>query len=472
MIFGISFGVAILVVLCLALVCVFEFVNGSHDTANAVSPVIYSHSLKPKKAVILAALMNFLWVTFWWIGVAMGIIHLLPLDIIAEQGNIFGICVVLSLLFTAIIWNAGTWYLWLPASSSHTLIGSIFWVGIAMSFLPIPTDRLVSLNWHKVIEVVESLLISPMIGFWIAFVVMSVLYMYLRKKDDIFDTPKKKEAPEIWLRTVLIWASSWVSFAHGSNDGQKWVWVAMLILISLMPNIFAVNSKVNVNNLKTDINYIQNTLKQNIEIIPDGKTKKILSEIDVHINAMAITLENPKTLAKDIRTAILLIQSDLKKIETSTDIVPQAQASSLNATITSTEFKKHTQNLYNTIDYAPWWVIAMISISLGLGTMFWRKRIVKTLGKKIGNHKMNYAESTSSALITALTITTASKFGLPVSTTHIFSSSIAGCMMTGKKPWVQEDTVKHILLAWILTLPSTIIISGILFSILWIIFLR
>jgi inorganic phosphate transporter, PiT family len=471
MFFWIDIGIFVLLLFCLALVCVFEFVNGSHDTANAVSPVIYSHSLKPKKAVILAASMNFLWVTLWWIWVAMGIIHLLPLDVIAEQWSTFWICVVLSLLLTAIIWNAGTWYLWLPASSSHTLIGSIFWVGLAITFLPIVGQNDVSLNWNKVIEVIESLLISPMIGFWVAFWVMTLAYLYIRKKDEIFDTPKKKEAPETWLRALLIAASSWVSFAHGSNDGQKWVGLAMLILISLIPNIFAVNPKVTISSLKTDISYIQNSIQQNISLLPEWEWKNTLLEIDSHVNKLALTIENPETSANDIRTSILLLQSDLKKIQTSSDIFLQAQASWLENTLESEDFKKHTQNLYDTIDYAPWWIIAMISISLWLWTMFWRKRIVKTLGKKIWNHKMNYAESTSSALITALTITIASRLHLPVSTTHIFSSSIAWCMMTGKKPWIQEDTVKHILLAWLLTLPITIIIAWILFSLFWVIFL-
>lgn len=151
----------------------------------------------------------------------MGIIHLLPLEVIASQGSMFGICVVLSLLITAIIWNAGTWYLGLPASSSHTLIGSIFGVGIAMSMLPLPGNQEVSLNWHKVIEVVESLLISPVIGLGLAFTVMSVSYLYFSKKYRIFSKPKKKDVPEFWLRSILIASSAWVSFAHGSNDGQK-----------------------------------------------------------------------------------------------------------------------------------------------------------------------------------------------------------------------------------------------------------
>lgn len=191
----------------------------------------------------------------------MGIIHLLPLDIIAEQGSTFGIFVVLSLLLTAIVWNAGTWYLGLPASSSHTLIGSIFGVGIAMSLLPLQTESKVSLNWHKVIEVIESLLISPVIGLGLAFTVMTVSYIYFSKKQRIFARPKKKEVPEFWLRSLLIASSAWVSFAHGSNDGQKGVGLVMLILISLVPSSFAINPSISRENISKNIVYIEHMLQ-------------------------------------------------------------------------------------------------------------------------------------------------------------------------------------------------------------------
>lgn len=468
MIFWIDIGILLLLAVCLGLVCIFEFVNGSNDTSNAVSPIIYSHSLKPKRAVLLAATMNFLWVTLWGTAVAMAIVHLLPLDVIAEHGTAFGVGVVISLLLTAIIWNSGTWYLAIPSSSSHTLIGSIFWVGLAMTFLPIVSETTVSLNWHKVIEVIESLFLSPIIGFGLAFTVMTIAYKVFKKKDEILDAPKKKETPEVWLRSLLVGAGCWVSFAHGSNDWQKGVGLATLILISLLPSYFAINSSVDISSLKPDASYIQEAFNNSLS----GTTSEESQKIQKHISELNTSINTSNVQKQDVRKAILLIQRDLKDISSNSNLIPQAEADGLKATISSTEFQSHTTHLYSAIDYAPWWIIVMISIAIGLGTMFGRKRIVKTLGKKIGNHKLNYAESTSSALITALTITVASRLGLPVSTTHIFSSSIAGCMMTGKKPGLQEDTIKHILMAWVLTLPSTIVLSGTLFSIVWLIFLR
>ena len=333
-----------------------------------------------------------------------------------------------------------------------------------MSFLPIQTESQVSLNWHKVIEVGESLFISPLIGFGLAFGIMSISYIYFSKKQRIFEKPEKKEVPELWLRSLLIAASSWVSFAHGSNDGQKGVGLVMLILISLIPGSFALNPETDREGMKSDISYIQNALTETTESSDE------IMRIETHIATLAKVLEDDTSSSNDIRTAILFLQKEFKNLET-VSLVSQAQASDISTLIESKDFQEHSQNLYDTIDYAPWWVIAMISVSLGIGTMFGWRRIVKTLGKKIGNHKMSYAESTTSALITAMTITFASRVGLPVSTTHIFSSSIAGCMMTGKKPGLQQDTIKHILMAWLLTLPITIIVSGLLFSGFWAIFL-
>lgn len=471
MLFWLDITTLFLIFICLGLVALFEFVNGSHDTANAISPVIYSHSLKPRRAVLLATVMNFLWVLFWGIGVAIGIIHLLPLEIISEQKNLFWVFVVLSLLITAILWNAWTWYLGLPASSSHTLIGSIFWVCLAISFLPIHASEKVNLNWHKIIEVIESLLISPLIWFGLAFLIMFISYKIIKSKR-FFSKPEKKEVPNTWLRSLLIASSSWVSFAHGSNDGQKWVWLAMLILISLAPNIFWINPNIKHDEIKKDIIFIEQSISKDLEKTINPNYRKLLLLTQENAKNLLWELESNEKENKNIRTSILKIQQNVKDLQSEKSIINQANASNEWNYVYSDDFKEHTNNLSQVIDYAPQWVILLISLSLGLGTMFWRKRIVKTIGKKIGNHKLKYAESASSAIITAMTISFASRLWLPVSTTHIFSSSIAGCMMTGKKAWIQSDTVKHILLAWVLTLPITIILWWGFFSLFWVLFLR
>lgn len=348
--------------LCLALVCAFEFINGFHDTANAVAPVIYSNSLTAKKAVLLAAFFNFLGVVVWGTWVAIGIMKLLPLDKIATSSMAFGICAVLSLLIAAIIWNFGTWYLGIPASSSHTLIGSILWVGLVMKF----SDSSVFLPWHKVLETLESLLVSPFVGFVLAFGAMHILHLYVTNKD-FFKHPGRfwNKYPKTWIKSTLITSSAFVSFAHGSNDGQKWVWLAMLILIAFFP------SQYNI------------------------------------------------------------------------------------------------AGIINGTEAIPYWVVIMISISLGLGTMVGWKRIVITIGEKIGKDKLTYAQATVASLMTAITIESASHLHLPVSTTHILSSGVAGTMAHEHgKGGLQGDTIKAILMAWVLTLPVSTILAGTIFFIL------
>ncbi len=354
--------------LCLFLVCAFEFINGFHDTANAVAPVIYSNSLTPKKAVILAAFFNFFGVIIGGTGVAIWIMKLLPLEKIGSSSMVFWVCVVLSLLIAAIIWNFGTWYLGLPASSSHTLIGSILGVSLVMNMM----DSSVKLPWHKVMETFESLLFSPFVGFLLAFWAMHILHLYV-KNHDFFKHPGRfwNKYPKNWIKYSLIASSSWVSFAHGSNDGQKWVGLAMLILIAFFPTMY-----------------------------------------------------------------------DIPGIISGTEAIP-------------------------------YWVIVMISISLGLGTMVWWKRIVITIGEKIGKDKLTYAQATVASIMTAVTITWASYLHLPVSTTHIMSSGVAGTMAHEHgKDGLQWGTIKAILMAWVLTLPVSTVLAGGIFYVLQMIFVR
>ncbi|NDK07946.1 inorganic phosphate transporter [Candidatus Gracilibacteria bacterium] len=473
--FGISTGIFALLVACLCLVCAFEFVNGFNDTANAIAPVIYTRSLKPRRAVILAGFLNFLGVLLGGIGVAMAIMHLLPLSVIAEQPISFGICVVAALLFSAIIWNLTTWSLALPASSSHALIGSILGVSIAMIYLPIQGSDSVSPNWHKALEVLESLLFSPIIGFTIALLLMFISYKVIDSKG-YFKSPKKNkkiEKPGKGLRSLLIATSAWVSFAHGSNDGQKGVGIAMLILISLLPSMFAINPAVNREELKTDVNFISSVVNEiDIASINDESQKKMIIDAKENITIFNTIIAGENNNMK-VRDHILKIQKDLSNIVGSNfSFINKANADSVNSKLQSSELKSHIDNISKSVDYAPIWIIVMISMSIGLGTMIGRKRIVTTIGEGIGDKKMNYAQATNSALITAVTITIASRLGLPVSTTHVLSSSVAGSMVGSKKGGIQGDTIKHIVLAWVLTLPVTIMLSATLFVTFWYLFVK
>ncbi|NDK07947.1 inorganic phosphate transporter [Candidatus Gracilibacteria bacterium] len=486
MIFGIETGVFIFLVFCLALVSVFEFINGFHDTANAVAPVIYTKSLKPKKAVLIAALMNFLGVILGGIGVAIGIIHLLPLDAIGYQSTSFGIIVLVSLLLSAIIWNFATWYFGIPASSSHSLIGAILGVTIMMTIIPMKGNIEVKPNWDKLKEVIESLLISPVLGFIAALVVMFISYKFIRSKY-YFSTPSKKEneTPKIWLRSILIATSAWVSFAHGSNDGQKGVGLAVLILVILAPTVFAIDPNIKINDLNGNIYSLERSINTiNIDNLKD-EDKKIVDKTVKSLASIKETVNSNESVNKfEFRENVLAFQNSIKKLKdiealkTNSSLIYSASAidsENINkesiGLANDSEFNKNVDEISKVVDYAPWWIIALISISLGLGTMIGRKRIVVTIGEKIGKTDMNYAQATTSALITAITITFASKLHLPVSTTHILSSSVAGTMCTGPNAGgVSGGTVKNILIAWILTLPVTILLSAGLFYVGWLLF--
>jgi PiT family inorganic phosphate transporter len=215
--FGIELGILALLIFCLLAACAFEFVNGFHDTANAVATVIYTNSLKPTHAVLWSGFCNFVGVFIGGIGVAMGIVKLLPVEALVDANLGHNVALILSLLFSAIIWNLGTWYLGLPASSSHTLIGSIIGVGIAFPF--VEEGSKTAIDYTKAMEIGASLIISPLFGFS-----FTVLLMFIMKKfidnDDLFKEPKKGKHPPFWIRSILVATCTGVSVSHGANDGQ------------------------------------------------------------------------------------------------------------------------------------------------------------------------------------------------------------------------------------------------------------
>ncbi|MEQ8532972.1 MAG: anion permease, partial [Imperialibacter sp.] len=245
--FGLESWLAGTLFLCLLAAIVFEFINGFHDTANAVATVIYTNTLKPWTAVVWSGLWNIAGVLAGGIGVAMGIVYLLPVELLVDQQVNHAVAMIIALLGAAILWNFSTWYLGIPCSSSHTLVAAILGVGVAYSVLPNTGGSAV--NWDKAIDVGGSLLISPIFGFAFTILLMFLLRWFTKSKK-LFEEPKKKEVPPFWIRGILIFTCTSVSFFHGSNDGQKGVGVVMLILIGLVPAQFALNPTLELQKLK------------------------------------------------------------------------------------------------------------------------------------------------------------------------------------------------------------------------------
>jgi phosphate/sulfate permease len=462
--FELEFSYSVLLIICLIAACGFEFVNGFHDTANAVATVIYTNSLKPWVAVVWSGIWNFIGV--WWggISVAMGIVYLLPVESLVDQTMGQSIAMVLALLISAISWNLITWYLGIPCSSSHTLIASILGVGIAYSLLPEVT--VAAVNWGKAKEIGMSLLISPLFGFSMTIVLMFLLRTFTKKTshgDTLFKEPKKNTPPPTWIRSILILTCTGVSFFHGSNDGQKGVGLIMLILIGIVPSYFALSDSIapdSLNGSFAKIETVLNAIDPSPLSDPDhakfDSTKAMHARLVANLGNVASVAAIPKSERFAIRKDIMVMNRNLIALLDKEELRMSAQDKST--------LKSELKSIRKITDFAPNWVLLMVALSLGIGTMIGWKRIVKTIGEKIGKEHLTYAQGASAELVAATTIGLSSGLGLPVSTTHVLSSGIAGSMVANKGiKNLQAGTVRNILIAWFLTLPVVLILSGTLF---------
>lgn len=442
---GISPGHFALLVLALVIVLAFEFVNGFHDTANAVATVIYTRSLRPHVAVVLSGFFNFCGVYLGGLAVAMSILKLLPVELLATGGSGTILAMVFSLLLAAILWNLGTWYLGLPSSSSHTLIGAIVGVGIVNSMRPGHVFG-EGVNWRKVEEVGLSLVISPMFGLALA----AALLLVLRK---LLPTPRlhapvdPSSKPPGWVRLLLVGTSSGVSFAHGSNDGQKGVGLVMLILIGLLPADFALNTGAERDRIAQVV-----AATETIEAkLPElGAIEGDLASVRAALRDKTSIREIPPQVRWEVRSQIQRIDDELA--------TRQGASPALS-------LEGERRSLKALTEYAPPWVLLAVALSLGIGTMVGWRRIVVTIGEKIGKSHMSYSQGAAGELVAASTIAASASLGLPVSTTHVLSSGIAGTMLA-QKVGLQRATVRNIALAWVLTVPVSMVLAGGLFFVL------
>lgn len=459
--FGLTTGLAIFLIVCILLACFFEFINGFHDTANAVATVIYTNSLKPTVAVVYSGLLNFIGVMLGGIAVAMGIVNLLPMDALVDANPWHSVAMILALLISAIVWNFGTWYFGIPSSSSHTIIGSILGIGVAFYFLP-GNYGLTAVNWDKAKDTGLALLLSPLLGFAAAIIVMFI-FKRLVKNDIIYKEPIPGKVPPMWIRALLWLTCGLVSFFHGQNDGQKGVGLVMLILIAILPGHFAVDSSIDLQQVNGNVAKIEILMSKADSTVLSAKEKKMYAEIFKHANHYRGEVGSNISAADIDVSKRFSLRKDIVKITKGSEKLIAGG----NLALSTNEIKSLTHEVKackKLIEYAPTWVILMISVCLGLGTMVGWKRIVKTVGEKIGKQHMSYAQGASAEIVASLGIGLASWKGLPVSTTHMLSSGIAGTMVAKKGlKNLQKKTVKTIVLAWVLTLPVTMVLAGGLF---------
>ncbi|MEN9346397.1 MAG: hypothetical protein RLZZ60_1866 [Bacteroidota bacterium] len=453
--FGLDTSIAILFIICVAAVCIFEFANGFHDTANAVATVIYTGSLKPTYAVVWSGLWNFIGLflsSYWGYKVAMGIVNLLPLGDMINLSTGESVSLVLGMLISGIIWNLGTWYFGIPCSSSHTLIGSILGAGLVFYWIHGGDG----VNWSKAGDIGLSLLFSPIFGFSVTILLMYILRRVVKEKKSIFKEPEPGTRPPIWIRAILITTCTLVSFFHGNNDGQKGIGLMLIILITFMPVEFALNSEFDANKSLASINKIE------VALTAEHKADLLIKtgEVKTNINAYVLAKSNPAIMQDSLKKLTLGVRSSIATVNKKLSDAVKSNSFMENKEHVKA-IKAELKVLKNDVEYSPKWVTIMIALCLGLGTMIGWKRIAITIGEKIGKRHMTFAEGATAELTAAATIGLSSGLGLPVSTTHVLSSGVAGAMTASKGVKnLQPDTIKSIAIAWVLTLPVTMILAG------------
>src|SRR6202453_4449214 len=467
----------LLLTLALLVALGFEFVNGFHDTANAVATVIYTHSLEPHIAVVWSGFWNFLGVMTSSGLVAFGIISLLPVELILQVGSKAGFAMVFALLVAAILWNLGTWWLGLPASSSHTMIGSIIGVGIANQLMS-PKTGTSGVDWGQATNIGKSLLLSPIVGFVCAFLLLYLMKAVIKNRA-LYEAPVGTEPPPFWIRALLLLTCPGVSFAHGSNDGQKGMGLIMLILVGTVPTAYALNHAITRQQSDDFIAVSQqaaNTLSNYVSpnaIIGDAREevtdyirtkdftpntmlglRQLVSDIGNETALYGELAKVPNDRVRNFRNDMYIASEALRlSKKTGQPAISAADWEGLD------NYKKHVDA---STRFIPGWVKVAVAMALGLGTMIGWKRIVVTVGEKIGKDHLTYGQGAAAEITAMVTIGAADWFGLPVSTTHVLSSGIAGTMAANHSG-LQWSTVRNLALAWVLTLPASMVLAGFLF---------
>nr|WP_315404059.1 inorganic phosphate transporter [uncultured Pseudomonas sp.] len=451
----------------------FEFVNGFHDTANAVATVIYTNSLPAQFAVVWSGCWNFIGVLLSSGAVAFGIIALLPVELILQVGSATGFAMVFALLLAAIIWNLGTWWLGLPASSSHTLIGSIIGVGVANALMN-GRDGTSGVDWTQASKVGYALLFSPLVGFACAALLLVGLRMLVKRRE-LYQAPVGDAPPPWWIRGLLIATCTGVSFAHGSNDGQKGMGLIMLILVGTLPMAYALNRTMPADQSLQFAAVAQATQQQllgqsaqphvgdpratlTLYLRERQPSPELVPALAALAGLIGAEVAGYGSLTHVPAEAMANVRNDMYLTSEAIRLMQKHQHGGLDAAATA-QVQLFKSRIDDATRFIPLWVKVAVAIALGLGTMVGWRRIVVTVGEKIGKTHLTYAQGASAELVAMCTIGAADMYGLPVSTTHVLSSGVAGTMVANGSG-LQLRTIANLAMAWVLTLPAAIMLSG------------
>jgi len=456
----------------------FEFVNGFHDTANAVATVIYTNSLEPNVAVVWSGICNLAGVLLSSGTVAFAVITLLPVELIIQVSSGAGFAMVFALLIAAILWNLGTWWLGLPASSSHTMVGSIIGVGVANQLLNIHSGTS-GLDWEQAFKVLKVLLISPVVGFGAAALLM-LLSKWLVRYPSLYEAPKDNKPPPFPIRALMVLTCTGVSFFHGSNDGQKGMGLIMLILIGTVPTAYALNHAVTAQDIQEFIAASEQAghiLDRHVdksgvlgadaraEVTDYIRTKQLQPDTILALRELVEDLNHEVALYRVFKSVPAQDQTNVRNDMYVASEAIRLMQKSHNPAFTPAEnaaLGNYKSKVDKATKFIPDWVKVAVALALGLGTMVGWKRIVVTVGEKIGKDHLTYAQGASAGLVAMGTIWAADTFGLPVSTTHVLSSGVAGTMVANGSG-LHFSTIRNIAAGWVFTLPAAGLLSGLLY---------
>ncbi len=439
---------------CFLLVLAFEVSNGFHDTANAVATVIYTRALTPTRAVALSATCNFGGVILGGVAVAYALVAILPPEVLSPPDGGTAVGMLVALFVTALGWNVVTWALGIPNSSSHALIGSL--VGIALASSVRNRHLGQGVEWRAITDVLEGLLLSPVLGFVLALALFRLGRRWLRDPAP-FEPPTEGTAPVWWLRALLIATCAGVSVAHGTNDGQKSIGLIMLTVIGLVPATFGLN----LDESPAALRALTRDMPEAAALIArygDDKARlgvAAATGLGEHLGPLA-------TVAALSPAERVATRNDVNRVLAELETIGDDHAVPTGDRSRAKILRADTATLTT---YAPWWVRVLSALALALGTSIGYGRIVRTLGERLGHRHLVPAQGAAAEIVAAALIGGAGVTGLPVSTTHVVTAGIAGTMV-GSGAGLRGKVIGQIALAWLLTLPATVAIAGGLFLLL------
>jgi PiT family inorganic phosphate transporter len=337
-------------------------------------------------------------------------------------------------------------------------------------------------DWSQAMGVFRALLFSPIVGFVAAGLLLLVMRSVIRKPE-LYTAPTSNAPPPAWIRGLLVLTCTAVSFAHGSNDGQKGMGLIMLILIGSVPTAFALNhampasatpsflaataeaqavferhaagTTVPLDAARAKVTEaVRNRSVQSPETWAALDT--LAGDIAAQIKARGEMNAIPAAAVQNVRNEMYLVSEAVRFAQSPANGLPADETAALKA---------YRAGVDGATKFIPVWVKVAVAIALGLGTMVGWKRIVITVGEKIGKSHLTYGQGAAAEMVAAATIGAADMFGLPVSTTHVLSSGVAGTMAANGSG-LQWSTVRSIATAWVLTLPAAMALAGALYFLL------